>query len=188
MKEFDFELEISFEENALQLNGITIADDSLNHFLSVFHGQSPQSSDAPDVLPRNTSFYTSFIFSDKKVFFENLEEYFSMSGSFYKREDLIRKMNRGLKTDVRKSFQSVSDNELIMALIDIPQEANKRGALFLMEISGKRKTENLLDSMLTNYAVQNRKQLVDFKKEVKIDEKKEFEVYEFPFPSFPCCW
>jgi hypothetical protein len=46
----------------------------------------------------------------------------------------------------------------------------------------------MLDSMLLNYA--NRKNLLpeDFKLVYSLNEKKEFTIYEFPFPSFPGIW
>ena len=58
-------LDLRFENDYLLLTGISSADDSLNHFMSVFHEQQPVRFSAEDVLPANTSFYCSYSFSEK---------------------------------------------------------------------------------------------------------------------------
>ncbi len=182
------ELEAEFNDNDILLKGITVANDTANHFLSVFNGQEPQRSGAGDILPKNTSFYTSYSFSNKKLFFDKLEKYFSLAGSFYKREDLIGKMESDLRIGFKKTFQSMVKSEMIVAVTDIPSEVSLKTNYFIFDVNGKTKTENILDSMLLNYA--NRKNLLldDFKTVYSIDEKKHFTIIEFPFPSFPGIW
>ncbi len=182
------ELEADFNDNDILFKGITVANDSTNDFLSVFHGQEPQRSGAGEILPVNTSYYTSYTFSNKKLFFDKLEKYFSLAGSFYKREDLIGKMESDLRIGFKKTFQSMIKSEMIVAVTDIPTETSNKTSYFIFDVNGKSKTENILDSMLLNYA--NRKNLLpeDFKSVYSLNEKKEFTIYEFPFPSFPGIW
>jgi hypothetical protein len=182
------ELEAKFKENDILLKGITVANDSANHFLSVFNGQEPQRSSVGDILPANTSFYTSFSFSNKKLFFDKLEKYFSLAGSFYKREDLIGKMEKDLRIEFKKTFQSMVKSEMIVAVTDIPKESAQKTTYFIFDVNGKSKTENVLDSMLLNYT--RRKNLLpdEFKSVYSLNEKKEFTIIEFPFPSFPGIW
>ncbi|MBK6283706.1 MAG: hypothetical protein IPF54_14575 [Draconibacterium sp.] len=182
------EFEAEFNDNDILFKGITVANDSTNDFLSVFHGQEPQRSGAGEILPANTSYYTSYTFSNKKLFFDKLEKYFSLAGSFYKREDLIGKMESDLRIGFKKTFQSMIKSEMIIAVTDIPTETSNKTSYFIFDVNGKSKTENILDSMLLNYA--NRKNLLpdDFKTVYSLNEKKEFTIYEFPFPSFPGIW
>src|SRR5690606_11708713 len=91
------ELEAEFNDNDILLEGITVANDTANNFLAVFNGQEPQRSGAGEILPQNTSFFTGYSISNKKLYFDKLEKYFSLAGSFYKREDLIGKMENELK-------------------------------------------------------------------------------------------
>ena len=182
------ELEAEFNDNDIYLNGITVANDSANHFLSVFYGQEPQRSGAGDILPANTSFYTSYSFSNKKHFFEKLEKYFALAGSFYKREDLIGKMERDLKIEFKNTFQSMVKSEMIVAVTDIPSETAQKTTFFILDVNGLSKTENLIDSMLLNYATRKNLLLDDFKSVYSLNEKKNFAIIEFPFPSFPGVW
>ncbi len=88
------ELDIKLSEDEIAFTGISAADDSLNHFLSVFDGQEPVRIQSDKILPKNTSFFTSYSFSNKTSFFDKLEKYFSHTQSYYKREDQIKKLNR----------------------------------------------------------------------------------------------
>ena len=182
------ELETVFGGNEILLNGLTVANDTANNFLSVFDGQNPQGSNAGDVLPGNTSYYASFSFSNKKLFFEKLEKYFSLAGAFYKREDLVRKMEVDFKIEFKKTFQSMVKSEMIVAITGVPKEAAEKTTYFMFDVNGKSKTENLLDSMLTIYAERKSMELANFKSMFSLNEKKEFTIIEFPFPSFPGIW
>ncbi len=179
------ELEAEFNDNDILLKGITVANDTANHFLSVFNGQEPQRSGAGGILPRNTSFYTSYSFSNKKLFFDRLEKYFTLAGSFYKREDLIGKMETDLRIGFKKTFQSIVKSEMIVAVTDIPAETVEKTTFFIFDVNGKSRTENVLDSMLLNYANRKNQLPDDFKSVYSINDKKEFTIIEFPFPSFP---
>ena len=182
------ELETEFDESEILLKGLTVANDTANNFLSVFEGQNPKGSDAGDILPANTSFFTCFSFSNKKLFFEKLERYFSLAGAYYKREDLVRKMEIDLKVDFKKTFQSMVKSEMIVAITGIPTETAEKTTYFMFDVNGKSKTENLLDSMLTIYAERKNMELANFKSVFSLNEKKEFTIIEFPFPSFPGIW
>ena len=62
-------LNIFFNEDNLTLDGYSAADDSLNHYLSVFEGQQPARFRADEFLPQNISFFINISLSDKKVIF-----------------------------------------------------------------------------------------------------------------------
>ena len=77
---------------------------------------------------------------------------------------------------------------MIIAVTDIPTGSTQKTTYFIFDVNGKSKTENVLDSMLLNYA--NRKNLMmdDFKSVYSLNEKKDFTIIEFPFSSFPGVW
>ena len=172
----------------LVLMGKTVANDSLNHFLAVFNGQLPVRSQAEDVLPGNTSFFTSYAFSNKKMFFEKIENYNALGDTYYKREDLIRKIELDLKIKFKIKFQSLLKNELIVANTNIPADPVNKTTLFLLELDNKTKAEKQLDTMLMNYAQSKEISVEDLKTTVSVDDKSSFTIFEFPFPSFPGIW
>lgn len=182
------ELDIEFKDNDILFNGISAADDSLNHFLSVFKGQEPVRFQADAVLPKNTSFFTSFSFSNKALFFENLEKYFAHTYSYYKREDLIKKMESGFRIDFKQNFQDLVKNEIIVATTSIPAESENRTSLFILQTNSKTDAESQINSFLSSYS---QKKEIDFnglKSSFLVDKETRFTVYQFPYPSFPGIW
>jgi hypothetical protein len=165
-----------------------VANDSLNHFLAVFNGQLPVRSKAENVLPGSTSFFTSYTFSNKKLFFDKLERYYQLGESFYKREDLIRKIELDLKVNFKSKFQSLLKNELIAANTNIPADPVNKTTLFLLELDSKSKAEKQLDTMLINYAQREEITVEDLKTTISVNDKTDFTIFEFPFPSFPGIW
>jgi hypothetical protein len=182
------ELDLSLKENEAILNGISTADDSLNHFLSVFDGQEPVRFQADQVLPKNTSFFTSYAFSNKSLFFENLEEYFTHTEDYYKREDRIKKIEAGFRINFKTTFQELVKNEIIIASTSIPTNTDNKTTLFILQTEGKANAETQLISLLSAYANQKKTDLKNLKSIYKIDAANQFEIYKFPYPSFPGIW
>lgn len=177
-----------FKDNDIVLRGKSVANDSLNHFLSVFNGQEPVRSQAENILPKNITYFASFTLSNKKLFFERLEKYYSLGDNFYKREDLIKKMELEFKINFKKTFQSIIKNEAIAAITNIPADPLNKTTLFLLELDNKSKAEKQLDTMLLNYTLRQNIAIEDLKTTYSVNDKTEFTIFEFPFPSFPGIW
>ena len=182
------ELDVKLNEDELIFNGISIADDSLNHFLSVFDGQEPVRFQADKILPQNTSFYTSYSFSDKSLFFENLEKYFSHTNNYYKREDRIKKIESGFRINFKNTFQELIKNEIIVATTSIPAESSKKTTLFILQTNGKTDAEIQLNNILNSYSKRKKVELNSLKSDFEVDAETSFTIYNFPYPSFPGIW
>ncbi|GEM_PF-615468 len=182
------ELEARFDEHDIIMEGLTIASDTTNDFLAVFEKQEARKSGAGEILTADISFYTSYSFSNKSLFFKNLENYFAHGGSFYKREDGIRNIESGLRIDFKETFQRLVKSEIIVATGKIPKDKGEITNYFILDVEGKSKSENLLDSVLNNYAKRKDIQAQDFKSELAVNELNNFEIIKFPYPSFPGIW
>jgi hypothetical protein len=182
------QLAAAIKNNDLTLKGKTVANDSLNQFLAIFKEQLPVRSQAEDVLPGNTSFFTSYTFSNKKLFFDKFENYNALGDYYYKREDLIRKIELDLKINFKSRFQALLKNELIVANTNIPADPANKTTLFLLELDNKSKAEKHLDTMLMNYALKKEISVEDLQTTISVNDKTVFTIFEFPFPSFPGIW
>ncbi|HSO86647.1 MAG TPA: hypothetical protein VLQ91_08865 [Draconibacterium sp.] len=140
------------------------------------------------MLPKNTSFFTSYTFSNKKLFFGKLEKYYALGDNFYKREDLIKKMEVEFKIDFKNTIQKLIRNEAIVAITNIPADPVNKTTLFLLELDNKSKAEKQLDTMMLNYAQRKELLVDDFKTTYSVNDKTEFTIFQFPFPSFPGVW
>lgn len=181
------ELDMRFDDENISLAGITAADDSLNHFVTIFSGQSPGHCDAGRILPRNASFYLGITFSDRDLFFKNLLEFFRLSNTFYKREELLKKIERRLGPDSRETLKAMVKNEVIAALTDVSAEGEP-GSLFIINLNSRKNSQENFESLLQNYANSKKIDLNSLISPVPAGNGKTFRVYEFPFPSLPGVW
>ncbi len=179
------ELDMTFHDNHISLNGIAAADDSLNHFVTVFEGQQPETCKADEVLPRNTSFFIGFTFSDRDRFFENLVDYFVHSNTFYDREESLKKIERRLGDDSRTTLRNMLDKEVVAAITDIDE---KLTTLFIVSLQSKKESQENFETMLQNYARSKKVEFSSMFTAVKAGENKTFRVYRFPYPSLPGIW
>jgi hypothetical protein len=182
------EVGFQFNDRQLVLNGTSAADDSLNHFLSVFDNQQPVRSGAADILPYNTSFFCSFTFSDKNSFFEKLEEFFMHSPAYYHREERMKRFDRGFGTNVRKVFQDMAKDEVIAATTTIPVDPSNKTTLFILHSEGRSATEKQLQNLMTSYATRAETEISKLYSDFSADNENQFRIYRFPYPSLPGLW
>ncbi|MCK3682628.1 DUF3352 domain-containing protein [Maribellus sp. YY47] len=181
------ELDIALDKKSIKANGITIASDSLNNFLSVFAGQEPVTREAGKVLPENTAWYISFSFSDRKKFFEQLENYFKRSTDFYQREERIRKMERAMSVDFKTTFEGMIHNQAIGAVTSF-SEGKPAGSLFIFNLNAKKAAQSAIDEMIGSYASRNKLEPEKLITNYTNAGGEKFRIYQFPFPSLPSVW
>ncbi|WP_163325653.1 PQQ-binding-like beta-propeller repeat protein [Draconibacterium mangrovi] len=181
------ELDLSFHDNRLTLNGITAADDSLNHFLSVLQGQEAISCNADRLLPKSTSFYVGFSFSDRDLFFNNLENYFVHSNAYYDREEKIKMIEQNFRTDSREKLRSLVKDRVLAAITSVPTEA-EMGSLFILNGQSRKESQELLEGMLTNYAKRKDIEFESLASTFVSSDEKNYRIYEFPYPTLPGIW
>ncbi|WP_372949172.1 hypothetical protein [Mariniphaga sp.] len=182
------ELGFQFKDGQLVLNGTSAADDSLNHFMSVFDNQQPVRSKAEEILPYNTSFFCSFSFSDKKSYFEKLEEFYIHSPAYYHREERMKRFDRGFRANVRKVFQDMVKDEVIAATTTIPVDPSNKTTLFILHTEGRSATEERLQNLMANYATLTETEINNLFSDFSTDNETKFRIYRFPYPSFPGLW
>ena len=180
------ELDVTFRNNLVSLNGITAADDSLNHFVTIFNGQQAESFQCDKALPRNTMFYIAFSFSDRDKFFDNLIDFFVHSNTFYEREELLKKMERGLGEDSRTILKDMIHNQVVAAVTDISDD--DKTTLFIVKINSRKDSQAAFEQMMQNYAKSKNIEFNTLYFNLASENGKTNRVYRFPYPSLPGVW
>ncbi|WP_167614310.1 DUF3352 domain-containing protein [Maribellus sediminis] len=181
------ELDMTFHDNRISLNGITAADDSLNHFVTIFNGQQPETFQADKALPRNTAFFFGFSFSDRDQFFQNLIDYFRHSNTFYEREELLKKIEKGLGSESRTTFRNMAKNQAVAAITDI-SPSKELSTLFVMNVHSRKDSQEAFEEMLQRYARSKKTAFDSLYSKVPVENGKTYRVYRFPYPSLPGIW
>ncbi|SHF06355.1 hypothetical protein SAMN05444274_103389 [Mariniphaga anaerophila] len=182
------ELDFRFNNGQLLLNGVSAVDDSLNHFLTVFDKQQPVRYRAGEILPQNTSFYCSYSFSDKKLFFEKLEDFFMHSPAYYHREERMKRFDRGFRGSVRNAFQEMVNDEVIVATSTIPVDPSNKTTFFIIHTESRSGAEEQFQKLMSGYASRTETEMNKLYTDFEIDKDVRFRIYRFPYPSFPGLW
>jgi hypothetical protein len=182
------ELDMIIKDDRISLNGITAADDSLNHFLSIFDRQEAVSCQAGKVLPKNTSFFIGFNFSERELFFKNLENYFVHSTSYFKRESHIKEIEKRFRVDTRNTLRKLVDNQVVAAITSMSDPSGKKASLFIVNNDTHNNTKELFESLLQNYARSTKVEFSSLLSEYETGLGKKFRIYKFPYPSLPGIW
>ena len=143
-------LDLHFSTDNMTLSGYSAADDSLNHYLSVFEGQQPARLRADELLPQNTSYFFNIALTDKKMFFKRLEDYFIHSESYYMREERIKRFERGFRNDIRELFRDIVKDQIVVASTTIPVNPENKTVYFILHTESQVSAEEHLNNLLTN--------------------------------------
>jgi len=182
------EFDISSANHELQLNGVSVAPDSLNQYLSVFRRQEPARIQVDEALPKNTSMFYSLGFSNSRNFFEDLDNYFRHSDGFYKREEKIKKIQSTVRADIKQVFEDITDNEIGMGFLNVPGNPLEKTQCFIISGKGKSLAQEALLDWLKQYASRVEIEFSQLSSIYKIDGETSFVIYKFPYPSFPGIW
>ncbi len=182
------ELDMTFDDDKISLNGISAVDDSLNHFLSVFNGQAAEYWQADKWLPKNTSFFIGFTFSERKLFFKNLEKYFELSSSYFEREGHIKKIEERFRVDTRNTLRSLVKNQVVAAITSVPAQTENMSTLFIVNNDTRNNSKALFENLIKNHAKSIKVEFSTLHSSFKADDGINYLIYKFPYPSLPGIW
>ena len=181
-------LDLSFSKDDLIFNGYSVAGDSLNHYLSVFEGQQPVRFRADEILPQNISCYFNIALSDKKLFFKRLENYFIHTGSYYMREERMKRFEYGFRNNMREQFGEIVKDQIIVAAGTIPVDPDNKQIYFIFQTENQASAEEQMKGLLANYAYRENSVLDSVRSDYQLNSKVKIGIYKFPYPSFPGIW
>lgn len=75
----DLSLDISLNDESMLLSGISIANDSLNNYMSLFSNTKPVSNTTISLAPEDTESFISYTFKDYKNFTKNQKSYLNIT-------------------------------------------------------------------------------------------------------------
>jgi hypothetical protein len=180
------ELDLSLTDQGFRLTGVSMAYDSLDHYLSVFKRQQPLRFQADRLLPSNTTMYVSYSISDPAAFFNDLERYLKGRNRFYAREEKFTRILSESKTNMKTMLQDIMENEVILAIMPGTDAVSDKSGLVILPVKSRNAAEGQMLQMLKTRAERRGQSLSDLS--VSLDEGNQLYGYRFPYPSLPGLW
>ena len=97
-------LDLIIKKDELLFNGITVALDSNQHFLSLFNGQKPQKTSMADVIPEEVLYYTTYGWSDPGRFSQRVQSKIPREETFSFDQNAVTRLSLKYKVNIPDYF------------------------------------------------------------------------------------
>ncbi len=106
------ELDLDIKEDAIMLNGMTLAEDESPLFLGAFSNQSPVKMELHEMMPSGTSYFLHMGISSPSGFQEQMERYLSGAGKWDGIAAELERLDRLYGIDPLDDLVNLMDDEL----------------------------------------------------------------------------
>jgi len=169
-------LDLKFNGTSVLLNGFSFAGANHSKFINIFAKQTPVKNTVAEILPEETSFFTTYSFSDKYKFKENFVEYLKSHDLEYDWSKRNKDFNNKYKIDIQKELFEILDNQITFAQADFSE-------YIIVKVNSQKNTKKILSSITEVYCTLNKLKVEDYYTKYKLEEELVFDVYKTPFDN-----
>jgi len=173
------ELDLDIKEDALILNGMSVAGSEEALLLGAFANQSPVKMELHEMMPSGTSSFLHLGISDSELFGVQLEAYLGKLGRWAKIKQEQEKLHRKYGFDPLEDLLSIVDDELawfsIEGVTDAPEEK-----IFVVETRSQSETSEVLMHWIEQYLQVNAFDMSSYRHRYKLDNQTSFSIYKMP--------
>ncbi len=179
------ELDLSFDEQKLSLNGFSQLNDSVPVFTGIIQSQEAVTLKCMQVLPDNTSYYFAMSFNDKEVFGQKFKEYKEVLGVEQTNIDRCSKIKEETGIDIYASFYSLVDNEACFAVTTPGSYELFENSYTIIGLKSQASAEIELSNLVETIKLNSELTDSDLKDNISIDENTSINVFVLPFEGLP---
>ncbi len=169
-------LDLNFNGTSILLNGFSYAGTNHNKFINIFAKQSPVKNTVAEILPEETSFFTTCSFSDKYKFKENFVEYLKSHDLEYDWNKKNEDFNKKYQINIQKELFDVLDNQITFATADFSE-------YLIIKVNSQKNAKKVLSNITEVYCSLNNLKIEDHNTKYKLEEELVFDVYKIPFDN-----
>ena len=131
-------LDLIIKKDELLFNGITVASDSSQHFLSLFSDQKPQKIGVSSIIPETAHYFTSFGWSDPARFSQRLQSQLGNNESYPAPTDTVANIIDKYELNISEYFLPWMGQEACIFSFSMPGSSDDLtfSAIALQDTSG----------------------------------------------------
>ncbi len=176
------ELDLTFRPDAILLNGFASSGDTVA-WLDILRNQEPQKIEIDRVLPANCMGFFAIGFNDNDKFQEDLNSYLINTDFYRKRQSDIENLLRETGQNVVSQFMSFADREAGVAYL--PGSKDGLAPVMVVGTQSRNMAMETLSDWITLIGGREGKSLSDYQFTYKIDQERQFQIYEMPVQRLP---
>jgi hypothetical protein len=177
------ELDLDIKQEALTLNGMTLADPELPLFLGAFRGQSPVKLELHEMLPSGISYFYHLGISEKEKFKEQLLSYFNGAGFLPEVEGEMGRIEQLYGFNPLDDLVRILDDELVWFAIDGVTKGPEEEIL-MVETNSRSETVDVVMNWVRKYLQVNAFEMNSFRRVYQLDQQTSFNIYQLPDQFF----
>ncbi|MCP4312747.1 MAG: hypothetical protein GY790_15905 [Bacteroidetes bacterium] len=173
------ELDLDIKEDALILNGMSVADTEETLLLDAFASQSPVKMELHEMMPSGTSSFLHLGVSDRKLFGEQMVAYLSGLGKWAKIGQEKEKLQKQYGFDPLEDLVAIMDDEL--AWFSIEGVTNHpREEIFVVETRSQSEASEVVMHWIEQYLQVHAFDMKSYRHQYKLDNQTSFTIYRMP--------
>ncbi|MDX2430644.1 MAG: hypothetical protein QNK35_06915 [Bacteroides sp.] len=173
------ELDLDIKEDALILNGMSVAGSEAKQFLEVFANQSPVKIELHEMMPSGTSSFLHLGISDREEFAGQMKDYLSSLGKWVKIEQEKEAIQKKYGLDPLGDLMSLIDDELAwFAMEGVTNDPDEE--IFVLETRSQSETLDVLMQWIESYLQVNAFDMSSYRFSYKLDNQTSFNIYKTP--------
>lgn len=187
LKSFSYwaELDLSFDEQKLSLNGFSGMADSIPVYSKVLNSQISTNLKCAQVLPDNTSYYFAMAFNNTEAFRQSLAEYNEHIGQKQLNIEKYSEIKESTGLDINTTFYSLIDNEVCYAVTTPGAHDKYENSYMIFGLKSQASAEMELDNIIQGIKLNTGISESELKDKIRIDENTSLDVYILPFEGLP---
>lgn len=173
------ELDLDIKENAIILNGMTVAKSDEPLFLKVFDSQSPVKIELHEMMPSGTSSFLHIGISDRTQFARDMKEYLIGLGRWPKIVREQEALTRKYGLDPLEDLIQLIDDEI--AWFSMEGVSNHpREEIFVAETRSQSESTEVMMNWIEQYLQVNAFDMSSYRYTYKLDNQTSFNIYRMP--------
>ena len=175
------ELDLSFRNRIVLLNGFTYSDPQQGNLMNLFLQQEPVKMEMESILPASTSILAVLGINDPLMHKGKYRKFLDQMGKLSDYQKNINKVKRKTGVNFEEIFFSIIHNEVGLAFAE--GNSNKRFTIIRTKSASIAK-EKLLQ-LINGYAKKQQRTLSYYKRSYKLDSETSFDIYRLPEERIP---
>ncbi len=176
------ELDLTLREDMILASGFGIPGDTLA-WLDLFNNQSPQKNKLDEVLPANTLSFIGYGVEHASTFFEKVASVYKGTDFEQTRINNYTNISREIGEDLSAAFAEFMEHDAGIAWM--PGKNDKTLPLVILETRSQNLVSEKLLAWLQKKAKKENKRIQDYRYIYKLDQERQFSIYQMPVSGIP---
>ena len=173
------ELDLDIKEDAIVLNGMTLADSEEPLFLGAFANQSPVKMELHEMMPSGTSYFLHMGISDRAKFRMQMETYLSGRGVWDEIKAEKDRLDRLYGFDPFEDVISIMDDEMAWFAIE-GETADPGEEVLVIETRSHSETSEVVLHWMEQFMQAHAFDMSSYRFVYQLDNQTRFNIYRMP--------